>query len=167
MSLKGELLLKMLLDGGTAMARIGILTCSNATQDLDCASASCLRDLRKRLGEFNRYPKDEKLELIGIINCAGCPTVNAAGKILRKVRSLAEMNVDSIHLTFCMVALCPFKTKYVEIIQEAYPNVNVVYGTHEAHVTPETFQQEVKEYLCQPQKDMTDIILKRARPRRS
>ena len=147
------------------MARIGILTCSNATQDLDCASASCLRDLRKRLGEFNRYPKDEKMELMGIINCAGCPTINASEKILRKVRALAEMNVDAIHLTFCLVALCPFKTKYVEIIQEEYPTISVVYGTHEPHVSPETFQQEIKELLCAPRKAMTDNILKRGKPK--
>lgn len=149
------------------MARIGILTCWNATQELDCASASCLRDLRKRLGEFNRYPKDEKLELIGIINCAGCPTVAAPEKILRKVRALAEIGLDSIHLTFCMVTLCPFQKKYVEIIQEAYPNINVVYGTHQAYVSTETYQQEVKELLCAPHKAMTDVILERPRPKRS
>jgi len=149
------------------MARIGILTCWNATQELDCASASCLRDLRKRMGEFTRYPKDEKLELIGIINCAGCPTISAPEKILRKVRALAEMRVDAIHLTFCMVTLCPFKTKYVELIQEAYPNVNVVYGTHEAPVPNEVYQQEIKDLLCAPRKSMTDIILGRPRPKRN
>ena len=30
--------------------RIGILTCSSATQDLGCSSVSCLKDLRKRKG---------------------------------------------------------------------------------------------------------------------
>ena len=34
------------------MARIGILTCSNATQDLGCSSASCLADLRKKKGNI-------------------------------------------------------------------------------------------------------------------
>jgi predicted metal-binding protein len=148
------------------MARIGILTCWNATQELDCASASCLRDIRKRLGEFTRYPKDEKLELIGIINCSGCPTVGAPEKILRKVRSLAEMNVDSIHLTFCMVALCPFKKKYVELIEERYPTISVVYGTHQAHVSPEVFQQEVRELFCYPRKNMTDLIVNRNKPKK-
>lgn len=37
------------------MARIGILTCSNATQDLGCSSASCLADFRKRKGAFADY----------------------------------------------------------------------------------------------------------------
>jgi len=34
--------------GDDKMARIGILTCSNATQDLGCSSVSCLHDMRKR-----------------------------------------------------------------------------------------------------------------------
>lgn len=42
------------------MARIGILTCSNATQDLGCSSVSCLADFRKRKGTFDEYPEDEK-----------------------------------------------------------------------------------------------------------
>ena len=33
------------------------------------------------------------LGLIGIINCAGCPTTNAQNKILRRVRSIAEFGV--------------------------------------------------------------------------
>lgn len=53
------------------MARIGILTCSNATQDLGCSSVSCLADLRKRRGAFAEYPGDEPLDLFGIINCPG------------------------------------------------------------------------------------------------
>ena len=52
------------------MARIGILTCSNCTQECNCASVVCLGDMRKRKGFFERYAADEPLELIGIINCA-------------------------------------------------------------------------------------------------
>jgi predicted metal-binding protein len=145
------------------MAKIGILSCWNATQECDCASGSCLQDLHKRQGEFSRYPKDEKLELLGMVNCAGCPTVRAPEKILRKVRALVEMNVDAIHLTFCMVSLCPFVRKYVEVIEEAYPTVNVVYGTHGPRVSSETFKEEVKELFCSPRKSMADVII--ARPR--
>ena len=37
------------------MARIGILTCSNATQESNCGSVVCLGDMRKRGGFFNAY----------------------------------------------------------------------------------------------------------------
>ena len=59
------------------MARVAILTCSNFTQDGNCASVVCLGDMRKRRGFFEPYPQDEALDLIGIINCAGCPTLAA------------------------------------------------------------------------------------------
>ena len=67
------------------MARIGILTCSNATQDLGCSSVSCLRDLRKRKGAFERYSSEEKLDLVGIINCSGCPTLAGPNKLLGRL----------------------------------------------------------------------------------
>ncbi|MFZ5648064.1 MAG: CGGC domain-containing protein [Bacillota bacterium] len=56
---------------GDCRARIGIITCSNCTGDLDCASVVCLGDMRRRKGLFKDYPREESLELIGIINCAG------------------------------------------------------------------------------------------------
>ncbi|WP_217806043.1 CGGC domain-containing protein [Sporomusa malonica] len=61
--------------------RIGILTCSAATQDLGCSSVSCLHDLRKRKGTFERYSSEQNLDLIGIINCAGCPTKGYRGRV--------------------------------------------------------------------------------------
>ena len=82
------------------MARIGILTCSNCTQETNCASVVCLADMRKRRGFFEQYSQDEPLDLIGIINCAGCPTLAAPEKILKKVRALTEFRLDALHLSF-------------------------------------------------------------------
>jgi predicted metal-binding protein len=144
------------------MARIGILTCSNCTQESNCASVVCLGDMRKRRGFFERYAADEPLELVGIINCAGCPTLAAPEKILRRVRAVAEFKIDALHLSFCMTALCPFINTYSEIIKEEYPNIEVVMGTH----TPGDrvmFQKGVKELLCQTLaavQTMSDMIRK-------
>lgn len=139
------------------MARIGILTCSNCTQELDCASVVCLGDMRKRKGLFERYKGDDNLILVGLINCAGCPTVGAPGKILRKVGSLAAFKVDVIHLSYCMTALCPFKNKYKEVIKEAYPGIELVEGTHVPHDFG-LFQKDVREVMCAARENMTDII---------
>ncbi len=49
------------------MAKIGILTCTNATQDLGCSSVSCLADFRKRKGAFAEYPESETLTMVDII----------------------------------------------------------------------------------------------------
>jgi predicted metal-binding protein len=81
------------------MARIGILTCSNRIQETNCASVVCLADMRKRRGLFERYSKDEPLDLVGIISCAGCPTLIAPEKILRRVRALAEFRLDALHFS--------------------------------------------------------------------
>lgn len=139
------------------MARIGIITCSNCTGELDCSSVVCLADMRKRKGFFKDYPPEESLDLVGIISCAGCPTVSAPRKILRRVKSLAEFRVEVLHFSYCMTALCPFREKYVKVIQEAYPEIKLVMGTH-TPIDPAEFQHEVRDMLCAGRKNMTDHI---------
>jgi len=142
------------------MARIGILTCSNCTQDTNCASVVCLGDMRKRRGFFAVYPQDEPLDLIGIINCAGCPTLAAPEKILKRVRAVTEFRLDALHLSFCMVTLCPFIKPYVALIKREFPGINIVMGTHQP-TDRDHFVRGVKELLCQtlaaPQ-TMNDLI---------
>ena len=142
------------------MARIAILTCSNCTQDSNCASVVCLGDMRKRRGFFESYPQDEPLDLIGIINCAGCPTLAAPEKILKRVRAVAEFRLDALHLSFCMVTLCPFIKTYTALIKREFPGINIVMGTHQP-ADRDRFQRGVKELLCQtlaaPQ-TMNDLI---------
>ncbi len=143
------------------MARIGILTCSNATQDLGCSSVSCLADFRKRKGAFAEYPENEKLTLVGIINCPGCPSLTGPEKLLQRIRALTEFRVDAIHFSYCMKALCPFKEKYKKALEEAFPDIRVVVGTHEEHITPEEYRERVRKLFCQSRKNMVDVILDR------
>jgi predicted metal-binding protein len=142
------------------MARIGILTCSNCTQETNCAAVVCLGDLRKRRGFFERYKDEEHLDLIGIINCACCPTLAAPEKILKRVRALAEYRLDALHFSFCVTALCPFLKNYERVIREAYPELTLVFGTH-VPKDREEFRAGVRELLCQtivkPQ-EMNDLI---------
>lgn len=141
------------------MAKIGILTCSNATQDLGCSSVSCLADFRKRKGTFAEYPDDEKLTLSGIINCPGCPTLTGSDKLIERIRALTDFGVTVIHFSNCVKALCPFKEKYKNSLEEAFPKIGIVIGTHEEHITPDEFRQRVKKLFNQPRKTMVDIIL--------
>jgi predicted metal-binding protein len=143
------------------MARIGILTCSNATQDLGCSSASCLADLRKRLGTFAAYPAAEPLDLVGIINCPGCPTLTGPDKLLRRIKALTEFRAGSIHFANCVKTLCPFKEKYRSAIESSFPDITIVIGTHQEHITPEEFRARVKRLFNQPRKTMVDMILDR------
>ena len=138
------------------MARIGILTCSNCTQETNCAAVVCLGDMRKRRGFFDRYQNDEKLDLIGIINCAGCPTIAAPEKILKRVKALAEYRLDALHFSFCMTALCPFLKKYQSVINKVYPELEIILGTHIAKDKIQ-FQSDVKELLCPSDSDVQDM----------
>ncbi len=141
------------------MPRIGILTCTNATQDLGCSSVVCLADLRKRRGTFAAYPADQKLDLVGIINCPGCPTLTGTDKLLQRIRALTEVRIDAIHLANCVKALCPFKQQYEKALKAAHPAIAVVIGTHEEHITDDEFRQRVKKLFCQPRKTMVDVTL--------
>lgn len=141
------------------MARIGILTCSNATQTLGCSSVSCLADFRKRQGTFASYSQDEPLDLVGIINCPGCPTLVGPAKLLQSIRALTEFRVDAIHFTNCIKSLCPFKKKYEKAITEAFPHIKVAMGTHQEHITEQEFRKRVQKLFCQPRKTMIDLIM--------
>jgi predicted metal-binding protein len=142
------------------MARLGILTCSNCTQETHCASVVCLGDLRKRRGLFARYAADEPLDLIGIINCAGCPTLAAPEKILPRVRAVAAFKLDALHFSYCMTALCPFLKIYERVIHDEYPDLTIIFGTHQP-VDRKEFQRGLKELLCptiaRPQ-SMNDLV---------
>lgn len=143
------------------MARIGILTCTNATQDLGCSSVSCLSDFRKRKGTFAAYPENEKLTLVGIINCPGCPTLTGPDKLIERIRALTDFGVDTIHFSYCLKALCPFKEKYKNALGRSFPEIRIVLGTHEEHIAPEEFRRRVKNLFCQRRKNMVDLILNR------
>ena len=143
------------------MARVGILTCSNATQDLGCSSVVCLADLRKRKGFFAHYPQDERLDLVGLMNCPGCPTLAGYDKLLQRVRGLTEFRVQAVHLSNCIKYLCPFKEKYLSVLQEAFPQVQFILGTHQEEGNPATFRELVQGLFSQPRRSMVDLILKR------
>ena len=140
--------------------RIGILVCGNSHQDMNCNSTLCLLDFQRGRSAFAGYPDRE---LIGIISCAGCPTLAAPDKILHRVRPLVEQGAQAIHLSSCMLALCPFKQKYKGMIEKAFPQVAVVEGTH---FVPEGMNQEeagrqfvqyAHDMICAPRPTMVPL----------
>ena len=138
--------------------RLGIITCSNATQELDCCSIVCLSDLYKRQGMYACYPAGETLRPAGIISCSGCPTITYPEKVLRKVRALTRYGIMDIHLSNCMVELCPFAKKYASIIRKEFPKVRLVMGTHRENITCAEFREKVASTFAN-NGTMADIIL--------
>ena len=90
----------------------------------------CLQGVNNNEGKFERYKDNGGAELAGIINCAGCPTAIAPDKLLNRVRSLGVLGLDAIHLSSCIMSLCPFKNKYIKLLEEQCPDIDIVQGTH-------------------------------------
>jgi predicted metal-binding protein len=123
----------------------------------------CLGNLRGRQGKFEEHPEDESLDLVGVIQCGGCPTAVGSDRIWQKVQALVDYGIDALHLTSCMLQLCPFKDAFVETIRKEYPEIKIIEGTHPFH-DEEAFRTGVKELLSQrvvsPQR-MNDLVFKR------
>ena len=140
------------------MKIIGILTCSNTTQDLGCSSFKCLEDVNRNGGEFIRHQAQGGAQLAGIINCAGCPTAAAPEKLLERVRSLTVLGVEAVHLSACIMALCPFKNKYAKLLEEQFPEIEIIKGTHDApEGEEEKFVGWAKQMLSSKPNPMADL----------
>ena len=142
---------------------VGILVCGNSTQDMNCCSSMCLRDFQRGEGAFAWDGSGGEQELLGIISCAGCPTLAAPEKILHRVKPLADLGVETVFMSSCMLMLCPFKEKYKKLIESAFPGVAVVEGTHlpPEGASPEEagkqFKGAAREMLCARRPSMSDL----------
>lgn len=134
--------------------KIGILTCSNTTKVLDCPVGACLKDMYERKGAFRQY-ENKDVELVGIISCNGCPTLVGEVTILPKVKSFVHYGANAVHLSYCMLVLCPFVKKYAKVIKDNFPEIELVLGTHEPHQTNDEFKSDIANML---QERRTSII---------
>ncbi len=131
--------------------KIGIITCSTCTRELDCPVGGCLKDLYDRKGAFKEYG-NQNIEISGINSCNGCPTLKGEESILPKIESLIHYGATHIHLSYCMTAVCPFLNKYVKVISAKYSEINLIQGTHEPHQSNEEFRCDIKEMLIKRRK---------------
>jgi predicted metal-binding protein len=145
------------------MPKIGILGCDATTREMDCVMIGCFGNLRGRQGEFARYAEDDPPELVGIVSCGGCPTAVGSGKVWQKVKALVEYGVDSLHLTSCLIQVCPFKERFVAAIRRDHPDLEVIEGTHPFH-DAEAFKRGIRELSAQravPPQKMNDLVFRR------
>jgi predicted metal-binding protein len=145
------------------MTKIGILGCNSTTHEMNCVMIGCFGNLRERKGSFTDYPQDEPVDLVGVIHCGGCPTAVGTDRIWQKVQALVEYGIDSLHLTSCLVQICPFKDAFIDTIQKDFPKIKVKEGTHPFHDV-EAFKSGVRELVSQravPPQRMNDLVFKR------
>ncbi len=116
------------------MTRIAILCCENIRDKSCIACAKCFKGIDERAGSFEGY---ENIELVGIVNCGGCP-----GLVIPKLKlfftclQALDRDVDEIFIGTCVKTAietgnCPIGdvNKLKELIESKFGK-KVVIGTH-------------------------------------
>lgn len=99
--------------------KIGIIRCMQ-TEDY-CPGTADFKAVREKSGAFTGVK--EEIEIIGFINCGGCP----AKKAVLRARELVKRGADTIAFASCIQKglpigyPCPFAKKMKEIIASDLP----------------------------------------------
>ena len=94
--------------------RVGIIRCQQ-TEDY-CPGTTDFRMIREKKGAFEGV--EEEIEIVGFINCGGCP----AKKAVLRARELVKRGADTIVFASCIQKgtpigyPCPFAKRMKEII---------------------------------------------------
>lgn len=109
--------------------KVGIIRCQQ-TEDY-CPGTTDFRMIREKQGAFEDIEED--IEIIGFINCGGCP----AKKAVLRARELVKRGADTIAFASCIQKgtpigyPCPFAKKMKELIEKDLgDNVRIIDYTH-------------------------------------
>jgi len=109
--------------------KLGIIRCMQ-TEDF-CPGTTDFRMIREKKGAFSDI--EEPIELVGFINCGGCP----AKKTVLRAKELIRRGADTIAFASCIQRgtpigyACPFADKMKELVQkEAGDSVRIIDYTH-------------------------------------
>ena len=95
--------------------KVGIIRCMQ-TEDF-CPGTTDFRMIREKKGAFEGVEED--IEIIGFINCGGCP----GKKAVLRARELVNRGADSIAFASCIQKgtqigyACPFAKRMKDVIQ--------------------------------------------------
>ena len=115
--------------------KLGIIRCMQ-TEDY-CPGSRDFRTIRERKGAFMG---EDDIQLVGFINCGGCP----GKKAVLRARSLVEQGADTIAFASCISKgtpigyPCPFAKRMRELVQkEVGDGVRILDYTHDAGRIPD------------------------------
>ena len=108
--------------------KLGIIRCTQ-TEDY-CPGSGEFQTIRERKGAFAGV---EDIELVGFINCGGCP----GKKVVLRANSLVSQGADTIAFASCIQKgtpigyACPFAAKMRAIVaDEVGEDVEILDWTH-------------------------------------
>lgn len=109
--------------------KVGIIRCMQ-TEDF-CPGTTDFKMIANKTGAFADI--DEDIEIIGFINCGGCP----AKKSVLRARELVKRGADTIAFASCIQKgtpidyPCPFAKKMKTLVQqEVGENIRILDFTH-------------------------------------
>lgn len=108
--------------------KVGIIRCMQ-TEDM-CPGSTDFAAIRGSKGVFSEIDGD--IELVGFVNCGGCP----GKKIPLRAKMLASHGAEAVCLASCIVKgtpigyPCPFHDKIMELLKKSLPNVRIFDHTH-------------------------------------
>jgi hypothetical protein len=72
--------------------------------------------------------------------------------------------VDAIHFAYCLESICPFKKKYLSVLQNEFPEMEFVHGSHEPLGEEQAAEMGrfIHEGLCNRPMTMADVAEKRS-----
>ncbi|WP_319467800.1 CGGC domain-containing protein [uncultured Pseudodesulfovibrio sp.] len=120
------------------MEKILIVGCKNTMDDVCIGCSRCMVAFNRREGAFERY-KDVDAELIGILNCGGCPGVSIITRLIQVKLWNTPLNEQptKIHIGPCLADHCQYYDDVVTKIQ-VKAGIEVVEGTH-SYMPPKVF----------------------------
>ena len=114
----------------TLNMKLGIIRCTQ-TEDY-CPGSGDFQTIRERKGAFAGV---EDIELVGFINCGGCP----GKKVVLRANSLVSQGADTIAFASCIQKgtpigyPCPFAKRMKDLVQNAVGDkVQILDYTHDA-----------------------------------
>jgi len=112
------------------MEKILIIGCRNTMDDVCIGCSRCMVAFNRREGYFNRY-KDMDAEIIGILNCGGCPGTGIVQRLVQVKLWNMPLNEQptKIHVGPCLVDHCPHYDDLVTKIH-AKAGIEVIEGAH-------------------------------------
>ncbi len=109
--------------------KVGIIRCMQ-TEDF-CPGTTDFRVIRERTGAFEGV--QEEVEIVGFINCGGCP----GKKTVLRARELVKRGADTIVFASCIQKgtpigyPCPFAKRMKEFVQKEVGNeIRILDYTH-------------------------------------
>ena len=109
--------------------KVGIIRCMQ-TEDF-CPGTTDFKVIAEKRGVFDGV--DEDIEIVGFINCGGCP----AKRSILRARDLVKRGADTIAFASCIQKgtpigyPCPFAKRMRELVQkEVGDNIRILDYTH-------------------------------------